>query len=148
MICTTFRSDFHVSWKNQNRKSTLNLSFDTLFKWHEPDIIDKTRIVFYRLIIFKKFLLFTCNIFMVTNWTSCFTRSKYGWYGYKRLTFWHFNWHSGVSICQIYHWTCKLVQHCCKNVEFSRWWKVFGPEIHDDLFKKQECVQLETWLIR
>ena len=38
VICTTFRSAFHVSWKNQNKHSTLNSSFDTLFKWHEPDI--------------------------------------------------------------------------------------------------------------
>ena len=38
MICTTFRSDFGVSWKNQNNHSTLNSSFDALSKWHEPDI--------------------------------------------------------------------------------------------------------------
>ena len=38
VICTTFRSDFHVGWKNQNKHSTLNLSFDALSKWHEPDI--------------------------------------------------------------------------------------------------------------
>ena len=30
--------DFHVGWKNQNKYSTLNLSFDALSKWHEPDI--------------------------------------------------------------------------------------------------------------
>ena len=35
---TTFRFDFHVGWKNQNKHSTLNSSFDTLLKWHEPDI--------------------------------------------------------------------------------------------------------------
>ena len=34
VICTTFRSDFHVGWKN----STLNSSFDMLSIWHEPDI--------------------------------------------------------------------------------------------------------------
>ena len=38
VICTTFRSDFCVVWKNQNKHSTLNLSFDALSKWHEPDI--------------------------------------------------------------------------------------------------------------
>ena len=38
MICTTFRSDFHVGWKNQNKHSTINSSFDALSKWHEPDI--------------------------------------------------------------------------------------------------------------
>ena len=38
VICTTFMSEFFVGWKNQNEYSTLNLSFDTLFKWHEPDI--------------------------------------------------------------------------------------------------------------
>ena len=43
VICTniclvTFRSSFHVGWKNQNKHSTLNLSFDALSKWHEPDI--------------------------------------------------------------------------------------------------------------
>ena len=38
VICTTFRSAFHVSWRNQNKLSTLNLSFNALSKWHEPDI--------------------------------------------------------------------------------------------------------------
>ena len=38
VLCTTFRSDFHASWKNQNNHSTLNSSFNTLSKWHEPDI--------------------------------------------------------------------------------------------------------------
>ena len=38
VICATFRSDFHVSWKNQNKHSTLNSSFDALAKWHEPHI--------------------------------------------------------------------------------------------------------------
>ena len=37
VICTTFRSDFHVGWKNQNNHSTLNSSFDALSKWHEPN---------------------------------------------------------------------------------------------------------------
>ena len=30
VICTTFRSAFHINWKNQNKNSTLNLSFHTL----------------------------------------------------------------------------------------------------------------------
>ena len=38
MICTTFRSDFHVGWKNQNKHSTINSSFNALSKWHEPNI--------------------------------------------------------------------------------------------------------------
>ena len=38
MVCTNFRSDFHVGWKNQNKHSTLNSSFDDVSKWHEPDI--------------------------------------------------------------------------------------------------------------
>ena len=38
VICTTFRSDFYVGWKNQNKRSTPNSSFDALSKWHEPDI--------------------------------------------------------------------------------------------------------------
>ena len=38
VICTTFRFDFQVGWKNQNKHSTLNSSFDALWKWHEPDI--------------------------------------------------------------------------------------------------------------
>ena len=38
VLCTTFRSDFHVSWKNQNKNSTLNSSFDALSKWHDPHI--------------------------------------------------------------------------------------------------------------
>ena len=37
-VCNTFRSDFHVGWKNKNKYSTLNSSFNTLSKWHEPDI--------------------------------------------------------------------------------------------------------------
>ena len=36
-VCT-FRSDYHVGWKNQNKHSKLNSSFDALSKWHEPDI--------------------------------------------------------------------------------------------------------------
>ena len=32
VICTTFRSAFHVGRKNQNKHSTLNLSFDALSK--------------------------------------------------------------------------------------------------------------------
>ena len=38
VICTTSRSTFHFGWRNQNIHSTLNSSFDTLSKWHEPDI--------------------------------------------------------------------------------------------------------------
>jgi len=38
VVCTSFRSDFHVGWKNQNKHSALNSSFDTLSKWYEPDI--------------------------------------------------------------------------------------------------------------
>jgi hypothetical protein len=38
VLCTTFRSDFHVGWKNQNKHSTLNSSFNALSKWHEPNI--------------------------------------------------------------------------------------------------------------
>ena len=38
MICTTFRFGFHVGWKNQNKHSTLNSSFNALSKWHEPNI--------------------------------------------------------------------------------------------------------------
>ena len=41
VICTTFRSDFCVGWKNQNKHSTLNSSFNGLSKWHEPDITDQ-----------------------------------------------------------------------------------------------------------
>ena len=38
VICTTFRSDFRLDWKDQNKHSTLNSSFNALSKWHEPDI--------------------------------------------------------------------------------------------------------------
>ena len=38
VLCTTFRSSFHVGWKNQNKHSTLNFSFDDLLKWHDPQI--------------------------------------------------------------------------------------------------------------
>ena len=34
VICTTFRSAFHVGWKNQDKHSTQNSSFDALSKWH------------------------------------------------------------------------------------------------------------------
>ena len=37
-IVTTFRSAFHACWKNQNKHSTLNSSFDALSEWHEPDL--------------------------------------------------------------------------------------------------------------
>ena len=32
VLCTTFRSDFHVGLKNQNKHSTLNSSFNALYK--------------------------------------------------------------------------------------------------------------------
>ena len=35
VICTSFRFDFRVGWKNQNKHSTLNSSFDALSKWHK-----------------------------------------------------------------------------------------------------------------
>ena len=35
---TTFRSDFHVGWKNKNKYSTPNLSINALFKCHDPYI--------------------------------------------------------------------------------------------------------------
>ena len=38
VICTMCRCDHSVHWKNQNKHSTLNLSFGALSKWHEPDI--------------------------------------------------------------------------------------------------------------
>ena len=38
VICTTFRSDFCDGWKNQNKHSTLNLSFNALPKRHDADI--------------------------------------------------------------------------------------------------------------
>ena len=39
VICTIFRSAFHVAWNNQNKRSTWDSSFDALSKWQEPDII-------------------------------------------------------------------------------------------------------------
>ena len=36
--CLIFRSDFPAGWKNQNRHSTLNLSFNALSKQHDPHI--------------------------------------------------------------------------------------------------------------
>ena len=46
MLCITFRSDFHVGWKNQNKYSTLSSSFDALLKWHDLHIsrIDMNRV--------------------------------------------------------------------------------------------------------
>ena len=38
VLCTTFRSDLHVGWKNQNKHLMLNSSFNVLSKWHELDI--------------------------------------------------------------------------------------------------------------
>ena len=32
-LCTTFRSDFHFCWENQNKHSMLNSSFNALSKW-------------------------------------------------------------------------------------------------------------------
>ena len=48
MICTTHSSAFHASWKNQNKYSTLNLSFDVVSKWHEPDIGAKCLLLFFQ----------------------------------------------------------------------------------------------------
>ena len=46
MLCITFRSDFHVGWKNQKKYSTLSSSFDALLKWHDLHIsrIDMNRV--------------------------------------------------------------------------------------------------------
>ena len=44
VIFTTFRFKFHDGWKNQNKHSTLNSSFDPLSflsKWYEPKILKK-----------------------------------------------------------------------------------------------------------
>ena len=38
VLCTTFRSDYHVGWKNQNKHSMLNSSIAALSKLNEPDI--------------------------------------------------------------------------------------------------------------
>ena len=38
VICTTFRFDFYISWKNQFKHSTCNSSFYALSRWHKPDI--------------------------------------------------------------------------------------------------------------
>ena len=35
VVCTTFRSVFHVDWKDQNKHSKLNSTINTLAKWHE-----------------------------------------------------------------------------------------------------------------
>ena len=57
MVCTTFRSDFHVIWKNQNKHSMLNLSFDALAKWREPYnkqcFLIKSKILFEEITIRK-----------------------------------------------------------------------------------------------
>ena len=37
---------FHVGWKNQNKHSTLNSSFDALLKWHDPHI--RTKIISFQ----------------------------------------------------------------------------------------------------
>ena len=41
VVCTHFRSDFHVGWKNQNKHSTLNSSFNDLEKWQTTRTIKK-----------------------------------------------------------------------------------------------------------
>ena len=75
VICTTFRSDFHVGWKNQNKHSTLNLSFDTLSKWH---FIDFQR--FYG----RKIEVRTCGALLHTsapkNWCTHTTALKFLWF--------------------------------------------------------------------
>ena len=74
VICTTFRSAFHVGWKNQNKHSTLNSSFDAQSKWHEPDInsinLNNFFFLFYPFFIhmifsfvWSFFLCFSCSIY-------------------------------------------------------------------------------------
>ena len=57
VVCTTFRSSFHVGWKNQNKHSMLNLSFDALAKWREPHnkqcFLIKIKILFEEITIRK-----------------------------------------------------------------------------------------------
>ena len=68
VICTTFRSDIHVGWKNQNKHSTLNSLFDALSKWHEPDISENMSQVFVQiswifiLLLFIENCVFFCKI--------------------------------------------------------------------------------------
>ena len=49
VLCTTFKSDFHVSWNNQNKHSTLNSSFDALSKWNDPHIIVEIETIWFSL---------------------------------------------------------------------------------------------------
>ena len=70
MICTTFRSDFHVGWKNQNKLSTLNSSFDALSKWHEPDIsflafLEDVTYVFLLLFLSSYLQYYLCSFFVI-----------------------------------------------------------------------------------
>ena len=75
IICTTFRSAFHAGWKNQNKHSTLNLSFDALSKWHEPDISIMKLFYSWHLHTFMAeyispyfYFVFNINIFIIIFW--------------------------------------------------------------------------------
>ena len=74
VICTTFRSAFHVGWKNQNKHSTLNLSFDTLSKWHEPDI--------------RKINKFSYKVYLRLYQTVKFTHHIYWYFFMVRNFYW------------------------------------------------------------
>ena len=136
MICTTFRSDFHFGWKNQNKHSTLNSSFDALFKWHEPDIGLKI------LKIHTSLMKCGGKLFLITTFHR-------GWFGLKiksvilifhgcmimdrPLEFLQRSHFEGV------HFVDKLANvqiNCCKQVisiqgEFVIWivWRIFFASI-------------------
>ena len=65
VLCTTFKSDFLVGWKNQNKHSTLNLSFDALSKWHDQHINIKDSFPHY--IVVQKSIQFEIAYKSATN---------------------------------------------------------------------------------
>ena len=62
VIYTTFRSDFRVGWKNQNKHSTLDSSFNALSKWHEPEINQCRMYVIWWIANLTKFRILKYNI--------------------------------------------------------------------------------------
>ena len=72
-----FRSDFCVGWKNSNKHSTLNLSFNALSKWNEPDISNTTliereknfnRLTDIHFTVVSQCVDITIKLTMNTNW--------------------------------------------------------------------------------
>ena len=137
MIFTTFRTDFHVGWKNQNTHSILNSSFDALSKWHEPDMkkILLFCFIFFLQILNKK----KCFLSLILNTLFSFNlnRNEYRWLGWYECLGWKWlflpfpkenRWES-LSICQWCTRPAKHSMYCSKQVKtlmalFGKFWPI------------------------